>query len=60
MISYRGYSFSATNCHHRYSLKNHGLGDEVDAMFDLGAKTFALPPEEKMPYHYQEDSSSFG
>ena len=36
------------------------MGDEVDAMFDLGAKTFALPPEEKMPYHYQEDSSSFG
>ena len=36
------------------------MGDEVDAMFDLGAKTFALPPEEKMPYHYQQDSSSFG
>ena len=36
------------------------MDDEVNAMFDLGAETFALPPEEKMPYHYQQDSSSFG
>lgn len=29
-------------------------------MFDLGAKTFALPPEEKVPYSYKADGSSFG
>ncbi|TBU22681.1 Clavaminate synthase-like protein [Dichomitus squalens] len=41
-------------------LKNHGLDAEVNAMFDLGAQTFALPSEDKVPYSYQEDGSSFG
>ncbi|TFK83382.1 Clavaminate synthase-like protein [Polyporus arcularius HHB13444] len=41
-------------------LKNHGIDDEVNAMFDLGAQTFALPTEEKMPHHYKADGSSFG
>ncbi|EJF59541.1 Clavaminate synthase-like protein [Dichomitus squalens LYAD-421 SS1] len=41
-------------------LKNHGIDDEIDAMFDLGAQTLALPLDKKMPYHYQEDGSSFG
>ena len=50
---------SCAHCWH-YSLGNHGLDDEVNAMFDLGAQTFALPSEEKMPYQYQGDGSSFG
>ncbi|RPD55163.1 Clavaminate synthase-like protein [Lentinus tigrinus ALCF2SS1-7] len=41
-------------------LKNHGIDHEVNAMFDLGAQTFALPAEEKVPYSYKGDGSSFG
>ncbi|KAI6008604.1 hypothetical protein EDC04DRAFT_2775695, partial [Pisolithus marmoratus] len=32
------------------SLKDHGAVKEVQAMFDLGAETFALPLEEKLKY----------
>ncbi|KAI0301921.1 Clavaminate synthase-like protein [Multifurca ochricompacta] len=31
-------------------LKNHGADEEVNAMFDLGAKTLGLPLEEKMKF----------
>ena len=42
------------------SLKNHRLDKEVDSMFDLSTEMFVLPLEERMPYHYQQEFSSFG
>jgi len=41
-------------------LKNHGVGEEVDGMFDMGAETMALPMEEKMKYEQGDDGMSFG
>lgn len=42
------------------SLKNHGLDDFVDGMFELGAETMALPMEEKMQFEQGDDGVSFG
>ncbi|KAI0334054.1 Clavaminate synthase-like protein [Cubamyces sp. BRFM 1775] len=41
-------------------LKNHGVEWEVDAMFDLGAETLALPLYEKMKYEQGDNGDSFG
>ncbi|KAI0640625.1 Clavaminate synthase-like protein [Trametes meyenii] len=41
-------------------LKNHGVDDEVDAMFDMGRDTLALPLEEKMQYEQGDHGFSFG
>ncbi|KAI0666079.1 Clavaminate synthase-like protein [Trametes maxima] len=41
-------------------LKNHGVDDEVDAMFDMGRETLALPLEEKMKYEQGDHGFSFG
>ncbi|KAI0368888.1 Clavaminate synthase-like protein [Pilatotrama ljubarskyi] len=41
-------------------LRNHGVEWEVDAMFDLGAETLALPLSEKMKYEQGDDGDSFG
>jgi len=43
-------------------LKNHGAGDEVNGMFDMGAETMALPLEEKLKFAQMDDglSVSFG
>ncbi|KAI0772544.1 Clavaminate synthase-like protein [Trametes elegans] len=41
-------------------LKNHGVDDEVDAMFDMGRETLALPLEEKMKYEQGDGGFSFG
>ncbi|KAL1938601.1 hypothetical protein VTO73DRAFT_11416 [Trametes versicolor] len=41
-------------------LKNHGVDDEVDAMFDMGRETLALPLEEKMKYEQGDQGFSFG
>ncbi|KAI8990676.1 Clavaminate synthase-like protein [Trametes punicea] len=41
-------------------LSNHGVDREVDAMFDLGADTLALPLSEKMKYEQGDNGDSFG
>ncbi|KAH7914520.1 hypothetical protein BJ138DRAFT_362550 [Hygrophoropsis aurantiaca] len=41
-------------------LKNHGIEDQVDGMFEMGAETVALPLEEKMKYEQGEDGQSYG
>jgi len=41
-------------------LKNHGVGREVDEMFDMGAETMALPLSEKMKFEQGDDGRSFG
>ncbi|KAI0354635.1 Clavaminate synthase-like protein [Trametes cingulata] len=41
-------------------LRNHGVEREVDAMFDLGAETLALPLSEKMKYEQGDNGDSFG
>jgi hypothetical protein len=43
-----------------YSLKNHGVCDEADGMFDMGAETMALPMEEKIQFEQGDDGMSFG
>lgn len=40
--------------------KNHGVDDEVDAMFDMGRETLALPLEQKMKYEQGNRGFSFG
>ena len=42
------------------SLKNHGADDLVNAMFDMGAETMALPMEEKMKFEQGDEGRSFG
>lgn len=42
------------------SLKNHGVLDEANGMFDMGAETMALPMEEKMKFEQGDDGMSFG
>lgn len=44
-------------CH---SLCNHGVDREVNAMFDVGAETLALPLSEKMKYEQGDNGDSFG
>ncbi|KAF8890194.1 hypothetical protein BD779DRAFT_1671529 [Infundibulicybe gibba] len=41
-------------------LKNHGVDEEVDAMFDLGAETLDLPLDEKMRFEQGDSGLSFG
>ncbi|KAH9054150.1 Clavaminate synthase-like protein [Lactarius vividus] len=41
-------------------LKNHGADAEVDAMFEMGAHTMALPLEEKMRFERGDGGDSFG
>ncbi|KAI0751909.1 Clavaminate synthase-like protein [Daedaleopsis nitida] len=41
-------------------LKNHGADDAVNAMFDMGAETLALPLEEKMKYEQGDSGFSYG
>jgi len=41
-------------------LKNHGVQDEVNRMFDMGAETLALPLSEKMKYEQGDNGDSFG
>ncbi|KAI0953973.1 hypothetical protein AcW1_006719 [Taiwanofungus camphoratus] len=41
-------------------LKNHGVDDEVNGMFDVGAETMALPLEEKMKFEQGDEGGSFG
>ncbi|GLB43791.1 putative clavaminate synthase-like protein [Lyophyllum shimeji] len=50
---------AATNLGFWY-LKNHGVTEEVDGMFDMGAETMALPLEEKMKFEQGDDGISFG
>jgi isopenicillin N synthase-like dioxygenase len=42
------------------SLKNHGVDEEADAMFEMGAETMRLPMEEKMKYEQGDSGMSFG
>ena len=60
----RGLHFVATICSRisdlLYSLKNHGVDEEVDAMFDMGRETLALPLEEKMKMEQGNDGVSHG
>ncbi|OSD01897.1 Clavaminate synthase-like protein [Trametes coccinea BRFM310] len=41
-------------------LKNHGVDEEVNQMFEMGAETMNLPLEEKMKYEQGDSGSSFG
>ncbi|KAF8839135.1 Clavaminate synthase-like protein [Paxillus ammoniavirescens] len=41
-------------------LKNHGAGEEVNAMFDMGAETMALPFEEKLKFEQGDEGQSCG
>ncbi|KAI9448423.1 Clavaminate synthase-like protein [Lactarius indigo] len=41
-------------------LKNHGADAEVDAMFEVGEHTMALPLEEKMKFERGDGGNSFG
>lgn len=45
---------------HEFSLKNHGVHDEVDEMFDMGVETMALPLDEKLKFEQGNDGMSFG
>lgn len=45
---------------HLRSLKNHGVDDEVDQMFAMGAETMSLPLSEKMEFEQGDDGMSFG
>ncbi|KAG6829272.1 hypothetical protein H0H92_005092 [Tricholoma furcatifolium] len=41
-------------------LKNHGVDDEANKMFDMGAKMMQLPMEEKLKFEQGDDGMSFG
>ncbi|TBU29791.1 Clavaminate synthase-like protein [Dichomitus squalens] len=41
-------------------LSNHGVDREVNAMFDVGAETLALPLAEKMKFEQGDTGDSFG
>ncbi|KIJ11365.1 hypothetical protein PAXINDRAFT_171811, partial [Paxillus involutus ATCC 200175] len=41
-------------------LKNHGADEEVNAMFDMGAETMALPLEEKLKFEQGDEGQSCG
>lgn len=43
-----------------HSLSNHGVDREVNAMFDVGGETLALPLSEKMKYEQGDNGDSFG
>ena len=42
------------------SLKNHGVEEEADQMFEMGAESMRLPLEEKMKYEQGDEGMSFG
>lgn len=52
--------YIADDSYLRISLKNHGVDEEVNEMFDMGAETFALPMEEKMRYYPGDGGGSHG
>ncbi|KAI6038494.1 hypothetical protein EDC04DRAFT_2868313 [Pisolithus marmoratus] len=52
--------WEAAITHSFWYIKNHGAEQEVQAMFDLGAKTFGLPLEEKLKYEQGDTGRSFG
>ena len=41
-------------------MKNHGVDQEADEMFEMGAETMRLPLEEKMKYEQGDEGMSFG
>lgn len=41
-------------------LKNHGVDDEVNEMFEMGKESMRLSLEEKMKYEQGDEGSSFG
>ena len=41
-------------------MKNHGVEEEADHMFEMGAETMRLPLEEKMKYEQGDAGASFG
>ncbi|KAI0795423.1 Clavaminate synthase-like protein [Abortiporus biennis] len=41
-------------------LKNHGVEELADQMFEMGKETMDLPLSEKMPYEQGNDGTSFG
>jgi len=41
-------------------LKNHGVEEEANRMFDLGTEVMALPLEEKMKFEQGDSGTSFG
>ncbi|KAG5335519.1 hypothetical protein C0989_001181, partial [Termitomyces sp. Mn162] len=43
-----------------FCLKNHGVDEEVDGMFEMGAETMKLPLEEKMRFEQGDSGMSFG
>ena len=49
-----------SNPRFRHSLSNHGVDREVNAVFDVGAETLALPLAEKMKYEQGDNGGSFG
>lgn len=50
---------AATNIGFWY-LKNHGVTEEVNAMFSLGEEAMKLPLEEKLRFEQGDEGSSFG
>jgi isopenicillin N synthase-like dioxygenase len=55
---HRRFKHTANGQH--YSLKNHGLDDAVNRMFDVCAETLDLPLEEKMKFEQGDNGDSFG
>ncbi|KAL0575856.1 hypothetical protein V5O48_006106 [Marasmius crinis-equi] len=43
-----------------FCLKNHGVQNEVDGMFEMGEATMKLPMGEKMKYEQGDEGTSFG
>ncbi|TBU40924.1 Clavaminate synthase-like protein [Dichomitus squalens] len=41
-------------------LKNHGMDEDVEAMFDMGREAMVLPLDEKMKYELGDEGGSFG
>lgn len=44
------YGQYCANLFSSYSLKNHGVDEEVNKMFDMGVEMMDLPLEEKIKY----------
>ena len=42
------------------SLKSHGVDEDVNKMFEMGAVTMRLPLDEKMKYEQGDAGMSFG
>lgn len=50
----------ATSTDMAYSLKNHGVDEEAEALLQVGRKTFILPNEEKLRYELGDEGGSLG